>query len=79
MISNIKLISNFLLISFLVFLITYFLNSQKLVSIPSDKHVAIGLAAGLIYLIITLLYYKAETYENLPLQYFNTEAPIVGS
>ncbi len=70
MISTLKLFSNFVLISLFVFVISYLLKENKLLNVDNDKLLAIGLLAGLMYLVINYVH-NWEHFENLPLKYFN--------
>lgn len=73
--NSLKLFFNFIIISFLVFLITYLFKYNNTLNIPYDKLVAVGLTAGLIYLIIVYIYKELslENYTSMGLKYFEPE------
>lgn len=68
---NLQVLVNFLSISIVTFLICYLLKYNKNLNLPDEKLVAVGLTAGLIYLII--VYLSKETFTTMGLKYFEDD------
>jgi|688.fasta_scaffold00397_13 hypothetical protein len=67
--TNLHILINFISIVLILTLITYVLKTNNNINISYEQILAVGLTAGLVYLII--VYLSKESFISMPLKYYD--------